>query len=282
MPQIMEKLNSSILFIGAGSMAESIIKGLIYSRVITSRHIYVMNKSNKQRLMELNREYDVIPVSTFEEGFRKAQIIILAVKPASMKDVCKEIKPLITSQHIIISVSAGVRTSLIENILGNKPEVVRAMPNTSSSICESATGISAGKYASQLAINVAKRIFDTVGEVIIVNETQLDTVTGLSGSGPAYVYYLIEGLEKAGINAGLPEEDVRKLVSQTVYGAAKMLIELHAEPAMLRKQVTSPNGTTEAGLKVLEHYDFHDILNKTVERASLRAAEIGKELEKNL
>lgn len=278
----MEKLDHSILFIGAGAMAEAIIKGIIYSRIIPEKHIYVINKSNEQRIAELKHEYDIRSVASLEEGCKRAQIIVLAVKPASIKSVCEQIKPYLANHHVVISVAAGVKTSVIERVLGSQIEVIRTMPNTSSAICESATGICAGKYASKASVSLATRIFDTVGEVVVVNEAQIDALTAISGSGPAYVYSFIEGLEKAGINAGLPQEDVRKLVVQTVYGAAKMLVELHAEPATLRKQVTSPNGTTEAGLKVLEQYNFHDILDKTVSRAKERAGEMGKEIEASI
>ncbi|OEF95643.1 pyrroline-5-carboxylate reductase [Desulfuribacillus alkaliarsenatis] len=282
MPHRIEKIEDSIFFVGAGAMAEAIIKGLVYSRIIPSKHIYVTNKNSRHRLLELKDDYEIKIPDSLEDGCKKSRYILLAVKPWTVKAACENLKPFLTKEHVIISIAAGVTTTVIEQILGSSNEVIRTMPNTSSAICESATGICGGKYAKNETILTVKRIFETVGEAVVVKESQIDAVTALCGSGPAYIYYLIEGLEKAGINQGLNEEDVRKLVVQTVYGAAKMLVELHAEPAILRKQVTTPNGTTEAGLKTLEKYDLHEIIEKTIESARERAKEIGKETEKEI
>ncbi|OEH84414.1 pyrroline-5-carboxylate reductase [Desulfuribacillus stibiiarsenatis] len=275
-------LGKSIFFIGAGSMAEAIIKGLVTSAIIAPQQIYVTNQKNHDRLVELREKYGVELASSIQQGCELADVIVLAVKPWAIKDVTTELAAFLNNQQILISVAAGITTEIIETIIKQEIPVIRTMPNTSSAICESATGICKGKYVNAETLHIAEKIFETIGKVAVVEESQMDAVTGLSGSGPAYIYYLIEGMEKAGVEAGLSQEVSRELVVQTVYGAAKMLLETKAEPAILRQQVTSPNGTTAAGLQKLEDNQFHDILYAAVARAKERAGEIGKELEATL
>ncbi len=259
-------------------MAEAMIKGLTSSGIIAADNIYVTNARDKAKLLGMQQRYQVQPTD-IQTGCRQAQVIILAVKPAAIVPVCQEIAPLLTAQHTVISVAAGVTTLMIEQALQAEIPVVRAMPNTSSAIGRSATGICAGAYATEATMDIAETIFATTGNVVVVDERQMDAVTAISGSGPAYIYYLIEGMEQAAIRLGLSADDARKLVLQTVSGAVQMVIDTAEEPAELRRKVTSPNGTTEAGLRYLEQHDFHGLLEKMASKAASRAEEMRKEIE---
>ena len=267
---------SQFLFIGAGSIAESIIKGLLSTEQIRPGEIWVTNRSNSERLQFLRQYYGIIPVFDKKAAAAKADVIVLAIKPQDVFTVLNELKGCVNERQLIVSVLAGVTTSLIEETLAIKIPVVRAMPNTSCAVLESATGLSAGRYVSGQQLALARSMFGIVGEVVTVEEELLDAVTGLSGSGPAYIYYLVEAMEKAGEAAGLPRELARPLVLKTLIGAARMLLETGEEPEELRRQVTSPNGTTMAGLKELEKGEFVKVIRRAVTSATKRSKELGR------
>lgn len=266
------------LFIGAGNLCQSMIKGLLSTELIRPGKISVCNKNNAERLAFLRNYYGIVPVENKQAAIAQANIIILAIKPQDVFAVLEEIKGTVKEDQLIITVLAGISTGLIESYLGIKIPVVRAMPNTSCAVLESATGISGGRYVTEQQLALVKDMFSLMGAVVEVEETLLDAVTGLSGSGPAYIYYLVEAMEKAGEAAGLPRELARPLVLKTLLGAARMLIETGEKPEILRQQVTSPNGTTAAGLKELERYQFQQAIQQAIISATNRSKELGKAL----
>lgn len=268
-----------VFFLGAGSMAEAMLKGMLAAELFPASQITVSNRSHTARLHELNREYSVNTYQTKEDKAARAasaDIIIVAVKPFDVASALENVQHALTRDHLVISVAAGVSTEAIETYLGEQIPVVRAMPNTSSFVQESATAISAGCYATPAHMEDALQIFSAIGSAIIVEEGQLDAVTGLSGSGPAYIYYVVEALLDAGVACGLPQETSQALVLQTLSGAVKMLKETGKDPAELRRQVTSPNGTTMAGLQALEQGNADSLFLQAVKQATARSVELGK------
>ncbi|WP_243290158.1 pyrroline-5-carboxylate reductase [Bacillus sp. FJAT-47783] len=264
----------TIGFIGAGSMAEAFISGLINGGIYKPEHIYVSNKTNEERLEQLHAKYRIHMAENKEEIIQKADVIILAIKPKGAETVIRAIQPFVTEDHLIISVLAGVSTTAIEEILVKKVPVIRAMPNTSATIRLSATGMTKGHYTTEEQLAFAKGLFEAIGTVQIVKEEQLDAVTGLAGSGPAYIYYLVEALEHAAKEVGFDEETARSFIIQTLCGASEMLKQTNKEAAVLRKEVTSPGGTTEAGIKILEANGFQNAIVDCVKQAEARSKEL--------
>ena len=210
-------------------------------------------------------------------GIAQADIVVVAVKPVDMARALEEVRTAISSRQLVLSLVAGVSARTIESLLPGNVPIIRAMPNTSSFVQASATAISRGTRASSSHLEMAQKLFSAIGSVVVVDESLLDPVTGLSGTGPAYFYYVVEALMEAGFPYGLSEETCRALLLQTVEGTAKMLKETGKSPAELRRQVTSPNGTTIAAISVLEQGGAHDLFVRAVRRATERAAEIGRE-----
>ncbi len=269
-------LNKTIGFIGAGSMTEALLKGIIQSGTVKPENVLVSNKVNRARLEKLQENWGVTGCAK-DEVIRRAEVIILAVKPKDVALVMAEAGPELSAQQILLSVAAGIPTAFIEDFCEQKVQVVRAMPNTSCTVLASATAIARGKYAGTEAEELAAELFASVGKVERVAEDQLDAITGLSGSGPAYVYYMIEAMEQAGEQVGLPKEMALKLATQTVFGAAKMLMETGEKPLHLRTAVSSPGGTTLAGLQALSSHGFHEALCAAVKAATNRSKEMGLE-----
>ena len=267
-----------LFFAGAGAISEAMLKGLLEAGVVPAEQITVSNRKNRERLFQLGQNYGIHISQQREQEIAAADIIILAMKPFDIHQALQEISTSITPQQLVISVAAGVSTETIEAQLAAGVPVIRAMPNTSSFVQASATAVSRGRYATLEHLEQGKQIFAAIGSVSEVAEQQLDAVTGLSGSGPAYIYYVIECLMQAGQQVGLSEETCRELLIQTLYGSAKMLKATGKNPQELRKQVTSPNGTTMAGLAVLEEGELPDLLTRAVEQATRRATEMGQEI----
>lgn len=270
------EMKQNIVFVGAGSMAEAMISGMLQKELFLPRQISVMNRSNHERLEELNKTYGVTIGQSKQEMIKNAGIIILAIKPKDVAEVVLAIKDDITENQLIISVLAGVATTTITDLLNKDVAVVRAMPNTSATIGKSATALAVGMYANENHLLIARQLFDTIGIVTTVEEKDLHAVTGLSGSGPAYVYYLVEAMEKAADDIGLEKGIAKELILQTIIGAAEMLKSSPKQPATLRKEVTSPGGTTEAGIKVLEQFNFKEAMVSCIKRATVRSAELGE------
>jgi pyrroline-5-carboxylate reductase len=266
--------DKNICFLGAGAMAQALISGLISKELIKPRQICALNRGSREKLEELSAKYGIAVVEK-EEAISKADIIVLAVKPKDIETAIQEIKQWTRREQLFISVLAGISTDTISHALGHQAPVIRTMPNTSAAVGLSATAISPGKYASREDLDHALSMFEAVGIAEIVKENEMHAVTGLSGSGPAYVYYLVEAMEAAGGEIGLAPDTARRLILQTIIGAAHMLQETNEEPAVLRKQVTSPNGTTAAGIEMLERFRFQEAMEACIQRAVERSEEMG-------
>lgn len=269
-----------ISFIGAGSMSEAILSGIIRNQKVDEQHIYVTNKTNKDRLKRLEEAYGIKGCTNFVEVLQQANIIILATKPDDIEEVLKEGAPYINENQLIISVIAGISTNKIVECLEKKVPVVRTMPNTSATIGYSATAICKGKYATDTHLAQAKSLFTSIGTVSVVDEEDMHIVTGISGSGPAYIYYFVEAMEKVAKEEGLDEQIANELITQTIIGAGEMLKQGRESASTLRKRVTSPNGTTEAGIKTLEKYNFQEAIVQCVKSATNRSKELGASFKK--
>ncbi|WP_449536857.1 pyrroline-5-carboxylate reductase ProI [Ferdinandcohnia sp. Marseille-Q9671] len=272
----------NIVFVGAGSMAEAMISGMLQKELFLPKQISVMNRSNHERLEYLNTTYGVVISKNKQETIKNAGIIILAIKPKDVAETVLAIRDYVNEQQLIISVLAGVSTTTITDLLNKEVAVVRAMPNTSAAIGKSATALAVGTYASEKHLLISRELFETIGIVTTVEETDLHAVTGLSGSGPAYVYYLVEAMEKAADEIGLEKGIAKDLILQTIIGAAEMLKSSTKQPAMLRKEVTSPGGTTEAGIKVLEEFNYQEAMIACIKRATSRSTELGNAMLQNV
>lgn len=269
-------MNKRLVFLGAGSLAEAIISGIIKSGIISFEDIYVTNKSNLKRLKYLEEEYRVQYSTNKEALAKEADIIVLAMKPKDATASIDSIKSYLTKDQLIISVIAGLSTDEIEQAIGIDIPVMRVMPNTSALIGESATALTPGKYVTNEHIQESNQLFQTIGLTKMVAESDMHTVTAISGSGPAFIYYMVEAMEKAAIDMGMDEETASELLTQTVIGAGKMLQQSGETPAVLRKNITSAGGTTEAGLTDLASHDFQQIITSCINHARERSIEIGK------
>lgn len=269
---------NKVAFIGAGSMAEAIIAGMINKNFLKNEQIYVTNKENEARLDELKTKYRIIGHPDKKEVIEGADIVVLATKPIDMKSAIEDSKRFIKDDQLVISVVAGISTEYIESNIGKDVAVIRAMPNTSATIGYSATAITKGKFANDEDIQLATTLFEAIGTVSVVTEEKMHIVTGISGSGPAYVYYLVEAMEKAAKEEGLPDDVAKQLITQTIIGAGHMLKYAKEPTSVLRENVTSPNGTTAAGLRTLNEYNFLEAVINCVKSATKRSEELGKEL----
>lgn len=269
-------------FIGAGNMAEAIIKGLLNASFLDPKSVWATDV-RQERLDDLHSEFKIKVTMDNREVVKKCDILVLAVKPQSMKDVCHEIQDLVTDQKLVISVAAGVPIDSIEGFLqlGKKKKigVVRTMPNTPAVVQEGATALSAGKHVSKSEMQVAHRIFEAIGKTVDVAEAHLDAVTGLSGSGPAYMFTIIEALSDAGVKVGLTREVADILALQTMVGSARLAQETGKHPGELKAMVTSPGGTTIYGVHALEEGGIRSILMNAVEQATKRSQELGQTAE---
>ncbi len=266
-------IECSVGLIGAGNMGEALLRGLIGSGALPSARCVVTNRSNDARLAGVADRWGVRTTRNKALLMAAGDVIVLAVKPQDVPDVLRDIAPHAAARHLVISVAAGIPLETIERYVEGVP-TARAMPNTSSAVGASATAVCLGRWANEAHLATVRDIFEAVGSVVAVPEALFDVVTGLSGSGPAYVYLLAEALLEAGVRAGLSRNVALALVSQTVLGAGKMLAETGADPAALRERVTSPGGTTMAGIRALEDGGFQAVVAEAVERAARRAGEL--------
>ena len=260
-------------FIGAGNMADALVRGLLGRGVVTPDRCIVTNRSNDVRLARFAREWAVATTRDKSGLLRAADVVVLAVKPADVPDVLREIGSDVEARHLVVSVAAGVPLETLEAAL-DTAAVVRVMPNTSTAVGASATAICAGRRAGEAHLGVVRALFEAVGRVVVVPERFFDAVTAVSGSGPAYVYLLAEAMVEAAEREGLRRDVALELVSQTVLGAGKMLVETGDDPAALRARVTSPGGTTMAGVEELVEGGFLATVARAVARATRRAGEL--------
>lgn len=243
-----------IVFIGAGSMSEAILKGILDKEVCSPHNLWVTNHHSKARLESLQNQYGVQTTYDVQALLQSADMVILAVKPKNAEEVLQQLSPYLGRQTFIVSVMAGIALETISTNLKSDYAVARVMPNTSASVGKSATAITFNSFVSQDQQQLAQTIFTAIGRTFIVEENQLDAITALSGSGPAYFYYIVEAMEKTAEQMGIEKSMARQLVIQTMAGAVHMLQDTGKEATELRENVTSPGGTTEAGLHILQKH----------------------------
>lgn len=268
-------IERTIGFVGAGNMASAIIRGLIGKGTVSASRI-VAADPDEERLRALATDLGVRVTADNNKAIRDAEVVVLATKPQTFPPILSVVSAALSPQTLVISIAAGISTRFIERALPAGARVVRTMPNTPALIGAGATAIARGSHATDADLALAETLFRSVGIAVRVPEEQIDAVTGLSGSGPAYVFAMIEALRDAGAAEGLPEETSLRLATQTVLGAARLLIEEGESPEVLRQRVTSPGGTTRAGLDALEAAGFADALRGAVRAATRRSVELGK------
>lgn len=270
------KLAEKIGFVGGGRMAEALIRGILRAGLVDADQIIAVDPSKERRDL-LQKEYGV---SVSEDGatiWSECTIVILAVKPQIIAEVLKSFRGQIKERHLVISIAAGIPLSLLEaRMAGSGCRVIRVMPNTPAIVQQGASALSPGKGVTREELDKVKQIFDAVGSSVILDESLLDAVTGLSGSGPAYVFTFIEALVDAGLKVGLSKQVAETLALQTVLGSVTLALESRMHPAELRAMVTSPGGTTIAGLHELEKAGFRGIVMNAVETATRRSRELGQ------
>jgi pyrroline-5-carboxylate reductase len=269
-------ISKTIGFVGAGNMAEAMIRGLLRGGDFVAESVSASGP-REERMRELREKYS-INATTDNKVPAASQIVVLSVKPQILSRVLDEIGSVVSSDALVISIAAGVPVAAIQARLASGTRVVRAMPNTPALVDAAATAIAGGEHASESDLEDAKKIFDAIGLTVILEESQLDAVTGLSGSGPAYVFLILEGLSDAGVKVGLSRRTAQLLAAQTVLGSAKLLLETNEHPGRLKDMVTSPGGTAITGLHTLENGGVRTTLMNAVEAATRRSRELGEAL----
>jgi pyrroline-5-carboxylate reductase len=272
----------NLCFYGAGSMAEAILRGLVEAKLTDSKNITVMNRQNADRLLQLENQYGIIPAiseASKNAALSSADVIILGMKPKDSANAIKALQQILRPGQLLISVIAGLSISTIHQLLGRSQPVARTMPNTSSTIGLGATGISYSESVTSEQRELALAMFNAVGITAVVDEPLIEAVNGVSGSGPAYVYYLMEAMIDAGVQLGLTPEAAKALTVQTVRGAAQMVYLTGENPGDLRRKVTSPNGTTQAAIETLDEFAFQEGMNKAILRCAERAREMGEAIK---
>ena len=261
-------------FIGGGKMASAILKGIINSSLFKNEDIIISDK-NQSSLDMLKNDFGVNVTSSNSDVVKNSQIILFAVKPFVLRDVLEEIKPYITENNTVLSIAAGISIATIEEIIGKLP-VVRIMPNTPALVNEGMSAVCKGNFADDRHEKIAEEIMSSVGKVIKTEEKYIDIITAISGSGPAFYYYIINEIAKAGEKLGLDYQTCLKLSAQTAYGSAKMIMETDISPEQLIVNVTTPGGCTAVGNDVLKDRNVSDILFETIEKTKQKAFELGK------
>lgn len=260
--------------IGAGNMAEAIARGVTSRNVLSAAQIVAADVSPARREL-FDRQLGIRAVQNGVDAARDSKMILLSVKPQQMRDALGGIGAVLPSDALVISIAAGISTALIETGLGKGTwRVIRTMPNTPMLVGEGMVAISGGRHATADDLARARRLFEPAATVIEVPEEQLDAVTALSGSGPAYFFFLVEQMIAAGVEMGLSEDQARLLASKTVLGAAKMLATVPDSPEELRRKVTSPGGTTEAAIRFMEAENFPAIVRNALHAAQRRSREL--------
>jgi pyrroline-5-carboxylate reductase len=268
-------------FLGAGNMAGALIKGLLHAKAIEPSRIFASDVKS-ERLKQLESWHGIRTTTDNHALVREVDVLVLATKPQVVDRVLATIGQEIKPGTLVISVAAGVPIAAIEARVPATTPVVRTMPNTPAIALAGATAIAGGPHATDDDLAIARALFEPVGRVVTLDETQLDAVTGLSGSGPAYVMLMIEALADGGVKVGLHRDTALLLAAQTVYGSAKLLLETGEHPGRLKDMVTSPGGTAIAGLHTLESGGLRRTLIDAVETATHRSAELGEIMAKRM
>jgi pyrroline-5-carboxylate reductase len=270
-------LNGKVIgFIGAGNMGEAIIRGLVQSGKVQPSEI-IAGDINPERLHAIAETYGIRTAASNIEVAEKSSIILIAVKPMMIDLLLDELAPCSRENQLYISIAAGIPIDRFAEKLHPKAGIVRVMPNTPASVLAGMTALFPGQNVSPENHQIALSIFECIGKAVtIYNESLMDSITGLSGSGPAFVLLMIESLSDAGVQMGISRKEAVILAAQTVYGTAKMLLETGKHPAELRDMVTTPGGTTIAGIRALENGNFRATVMSAVEAATLRSRQMGK------
>lgn len=271
----------TIGFIGSGNMGEALISGLVLSKAARPENIICSDVRDDQ-LETVREKYGVRTTLDNLEVVKTSEIVIYATKPQILDTVLLETSEALNMSKLVISIAAGVPLAAIEALLNKQLRLIRVMPNICAFVKESATAIAAGNHVMDGDIELAKAVFDSVGKTVFIKEnTLMDAFTGLSGSGPAYIFMIVDALADAGVKMGLSRKDSLFLSSQTVLGAAKMLLESKEHPGQLKDRVTSPGGTAIAGIHTLEQGGLRTTLINAVEAATRRATELGDNMIKS-
>jgi pyrroline-5-carboxylate reductase len=273
-PSPFSSVTPGVGIVGGGKIGEALLSGLLRDGAHTPDTVVVV-EHYPERIAYLSQRYGIRAVSVSEAAAFAATIVI-AVKPQDIDTVLAELAPSVTAEHLIVSVAAGITTRKLERGLPSGPAVVRCMPNTPALVDEAMTAISAGSNADDAHLSRAERLLSAVGKVVRVPESQLDAVTALSGSGPAYFFFLVEAMIDAGILLGLPRALAADLIVQTAVGAAVMLRDSGEHPVQLREAVTSPAGTTISAIRELERHGVRAALLAAIEAARDRSVELGR------
>lgn len=266
----------TIAFLGAGNMAEALVRGLLTSQTLPASRILVTDV-RLERLDFFAKSFGVTALSGNAAAVQRADTVVLAVKPQQAGTVFADLKAQFGPAKLLISIAAGVTTTRIEQALGGTPRVVRVMPNTPALVGVGAAGYCAGRFATESDLATTATILGAVGIVVRVDESMMDAVTAVSGSGPAYIFLVAEAMIRAGIEVGLSEEVARKLTVQTIFGAGALMGASGELPAELRRKVTSPGGTTEAALKVMADRQLVEIFVAAVAAAERRGQELSRD-----
>jgi pyrroline-5-carboxylate reductase len=265
--------NLRVAILGAGKMGGILLQAFLKNNLLLPDQL-VATVQHPDRALALSAQFGVEVGTDNLAAARQADVILLGVKPAQVPALISEILPALTPSKLLLSFAASVRTRAIEDAAGCNLAVIRAMPNTPALLSAGATALCSGRFVSADQIALAQRIFSTVGRTVVVDEKHMDAVTGLSGSGPAFLYIIIEALAEAGVNVGLPRDVATLLAAQTAYGSARMVLETGYHPALLKDAVTTPAGCAVDGILELEEGGLRVTLIKAVKRATQRAREL--------
>ncbi|MGD8282622.1 MAG: pyrroline-5-carboxylate reductase [Desulfobacterales bacterium] len=270
-----------IAIIGTGNMGEALVSGLIVSRSSSPKNI-ICTDVRQYKLDEIKSKYKVRTTSNNLKAVAEADIVIYSVKPQIMAAVIIETASKLDTSKLIISIAAGVPLVAIESCIQKDLRLIRVMPNIAAAVKEAASALAAGEHATKEDIELAMEIFNSIGKSVFIKENYLmDAITGLSGSGPAYIFLIVDALADAGVKMGLARREALFLATQTVLGAAKLLMETQEHPGQLKDKVTSPGGTAIAGLATLESGGLRTTLINAVEVATNRSKELGEMMIKN-
>jgi pyrroline-5-carboxylate reductase len=261
-------------FIGAGAIAEALLGGILEKKIAAPADVF-LSDHKEQRCQYLMDKYQVKAFVGAERFLPKVDVLFLAIKPQVAKMAIEEIYEQVSAKTIVVSVVAGLSTDVLEQYFVKQP-VIRVMPNTPVSVGEGMSALALGKNATRNDGQIIENLFNAVGKALVVKESAMDAVTGLSGSGPGYAFVMIDALADAGVMAGLPRQAAITLAAQTLLGAAKMVLTTNEHPAVLRDKVTSPAGTTIAGIRVLEQSGVRAALIDAVQAAADKSKAMGK------
>lgn len=268
----LKSLNVGI--VGGGAMAENILRGILTAGLLSKEQITVSDL-RPERISHLKNSFEIKTTLDNHELVSKADLLILAVKPQNMRGLLHDIKnEFVDDSKLVLSIAAGIKAETIFQSLDKKGRIIRIMPNIGARVLASASVLCLGPSSTASDLNLARLLFDAIGQTDVIDEDLMDAVTALSGSGPAYIFMIIDALADAGVKVGLSRSIALKLAAQTCFGAAKLVIETDALPAQLKDQVTSPGGTTIAGIHALEKGALRGIIMDAVEAAYRRAREL--------